>query len=110
MDCQDWDTVKIKSIAKKPVARPSRVAGSSTLSHVEADEIPVPTKSLGAESRTAIIRLRTAHTPPMTQTDLNRACSFAPHTIRDIEAGKLCPTPKQLDVLNRVLRTNLKYA
>lgn len=110
MDCQDWETVKIKSIAKKTAPKPARTAAASTLSHVEAEELPLPTKALSAASRAEMIRLRTSHTPAMTQTDLNRACSFPPHTIRDIEAGRLCPTPKQLDVLNRVLRAALKYA
>jgi hypothetical protein len=110
MDCQDWESVKLKPTAKKAVSKPARSAGATALSHVEAEELPLPTKSLGPASRAEIIRLRTTHVPAWTQADLNRACSFSPHTIRDIEAGRLCPTPKQLDVLNRVLHAALKYA
>ena len=109
MDCQDWDAVKIGTHARRPVApRPARPAGTKALHAVE-DETPVPTKSLSAESRATFVRLRTTREPPMTQAGLNTACSFPANTIRDIESGKLCPTPTQLNVLNRVLRTALKY-
>ncbi len=110
MDCQDWDSVKIGTHARRPVApRPARPAGTKAL-HALEEETPAPTKSLSAESRATIIRLRTTREPPWTQNDLNIACSFPSHTIRDIESGKLCPTPTQLNVLNRVLRATLKYA
>ena len=109
MDCQDWDSVKIGTHARRPVApRPAKPAGTKAL-HALEDETPVPTKSLSAESRATIVRLRTTREPPMTQAGLNTACSFPANTIRDIESGKLCPTPTQLNVLNRVLRTALKY-
>lgn len=109
MDCQDWDSVKIGTTARRaPAPKPARPAGTKALHAVE-DETPVPVKSLSSESRAQIIRLRTTRTPSWTQTELNTACSFPPHTIRDIEAGRLCPTPTQLNVLNRVLRTALKY-
>jgi ribosome-binding protein aMBF1 (putative translation factor) len=111
MDCQDWDTVKVGSKTRKaPAPRPARPAGTKALSALDDDApAPAPTKSLSAVSRTEIVRLRTAREPPLTQAGLNTACSFPPHTIRDIEAGRLCPTPTQLNVLNRVLRTALKY-
>ena len=109
MDCQDWDTVKIGTHARRPVvSRPAKPAGTKALIALE-DETPVPTKSLSAESRATIVRLRTDREPPMTQAGLNTACSFPANTIRDIESGRLCPTPTQLNVLNRVLRTALKY-
>jgi len=109
MDCQDWDSVKIGVHARRTVApRPAKPAGTKALSALE-DETPVPTKSLGAVSRAEIVRLRTTREPPMTQAVLNTACSFPANTIRDIESGRLCPTPTQLNVLNRVLRTALKY-
>ena len=109
MDCQDWDSVKIGVHARRTVApRPAKPAGTKALSALE-DETPVPTKSLSPVSRAEIVRLRTTREPPMTQAGLNTACSFPANTIRDIESGKLCPTPTQLNVLNRVLRTALKY-
>lgn len=110
MDCQNWETVTVGRSGKKPAPKPVRPAGTKALHAVEDEEIPTPKKALSSESRAEMIRLRTSQTPPMTQADLNRACSFPINTIRDIEAGRLCPTPTQLNVLNRVLRTTLKYA
>ena len=37
------------------------------------------------------------------------ACGFPVNTVREIEAGRLCPTPQMLDVLNKVLKAKLKY-
>ncbi len=111
MDCQDWETVKIRKRAPKPKPAPAHIAGSKTLRILDEDDMPVkPTRSLSKESRDEIIRLRNAHEPKWSQADLNTACSFPLHTIRDIEFGILCPNPTQLTVLNRVLRTTLKYS
>ena len=112
MEHQDWEPIKVgSSMTKKPVAKPARPAGTKALHAVEDDDHSVlPTKSLSPASRAEIVRLRTSMEPKKTQAELNTACSFPANTIRDIEAGRLCPTPKQLEVLNRVLRTTLKYA
>jgi ribosome-binding protein aMBF1 (putative translation factor) len=55
-----------------------------------------------------MIRARTAK--GMTQVQLNTACAFPLHTIRDIENGKLCPTSAQMNVIKRVLGVVMKYA
>lgn len=65
-------------------------------------------KELSAESRQDMQNLRTAL--GWTQDKLNQQCWFSKNTIREIEAGRLCPTGPQLTLLNRVLKTNLKYA
>ena len=111
MDCQDWETIKIRSTAKKTVpSRPAHAAGTKAMRAVEDDDAPPKAaRALSAASRAEIVRLRTTQEPKKTQTELNTACSFPPHTIRDIEAARLVPTPTQLNVLNRVLKTNLKY-
>ena len=112
MDCQDWEPVKVGTKTKKSapsiVARP---AGTKALHAIEDEDLPkLPTRSLSAASRAEIVRLRTTSEPKKTQAELNTACAFPPNTIQKIEAGHLCPTPKQLEVLNRVLKTSLKYA
>ncbi len=121
MDCQDWTPVVVKNRRRATAAaggagsggtatgvRPLISAGAAAMRRVEADEIAKPSKSLSAESRAEIVRRRTENS--QTQAQLNTACSFPPNTIRDIEAGKLCPTGAQLNVLNRVLKTALKYS
>jgi hypothetical protein len=111
MDCQDWETIKVGIRARPaPAHRPAHTAGTKALRAAESDDAPPPApRSLSAASRAEIVRLRTTMTPKKSQAELNTACSFPPHTIRDIEAGRLTPTPTQLNVLNRVLRVNLKY-
>lgn len=112
MEFQDWSEQKVgKSLTKKAVSKAAKPAGTKALHAMEDDDHPVlPTKSLSPASRAEIVRLRTSMEPKKTQAELNTACSFPANTIRDIEAGRLCPTPKQLEVLNRVLHTTLKYA
>ena len=111
MDCQDWETVKVGSKTRKtPEARPAHIAGTKAMRAADdGDAPPKPPRSLSAASRAEIVRIRTTGDLKRTQAELNTACSFPPNTIREIEAGRLTPTPTQLNVLNRVLRTTLKY-
>ncbi len=111
MDHQDWSPVRIGVGASRTSTPSNRVAvthATAVARRLDDDDLPKPTKSLSSESRALIVRKRTE--AEQTQTQLNTACSFPPNTIRDIESGKLCPTPTQLNVLNRVLKTQLKYA
>ena len=111
MDGQDWEPITVGVRAKKSAHKPAHAAGTKALHAVEDDDLPkLPTKSLSAASRTEIVRLRTTMEPKLSQAELNTRCAFPVNTIQKIEAGHLCPTPKQLDVLNRVLKTTLKYA
>lgn len=110
MEHQNWETVTLKRNRKVTAAgthKPLITAGAALARRLESDDIPKPTKSLSSESRSEIIRRRTA--AEQTQAQLNTACAFPVNTIRDIESGKLCPTPTQLNVLNRVLHASLKY-
>ena len=111
MDCQDWETVKV-GVKTRPVTthRPAHTAGTKAMRALdEGDAPPKPPRSLSAASRAEIVRIRTTE-PKKTQAELNTLCSFPPNTIRDIESGHVTPTPTQLNVLNRVLRTNLRFA
>jgi ribosome-binding protein aMBF1 (putative translation factor) len=116
MDGQDWAPVIVRSSAKKPAGGAggsSRGGHAATaeairLRRLEEEDFPVPTKHLSSESRTEMIRARTAK--GMSQVQLNTACAFPLHTIRDIENGKLCPTPQQMNSIKRVLGIVMKYA
>ncbi len=113
MDCQDWETVKIQS--KKQAApqietRPAATTGSqeaARLRKLEQSEYVKP-KMLSAESRTVLVQMRVGM--KKNQTELNQLCCFPVNTIKEIEAGRLCPTTSQLNTLNRVLKTSLKLA
>lgn len=106
MDGQDWTPVVVKRrVAHAP--RPASTPGSAAVRRLEDDDLPKPTRSLGAESRQLIIKKRVEY--GWNQSQLNTQCAFPLNTIRDIEAGKLCPTPTQLNILNKVLKVVLKY-
>lgn len=109
MDGQDWQTITINKTARKTTAAHPPVSSALAVARrLEHDETPKPKKSLSSESRQAILQGRVAN--KWNQTQLNTQCSFPQNTIRDIENGKLCPTPQQLNILSRVLKTVLKYA
>ena len=111
MDGQDWETVTLKKHGPKAhkIGHPPVMAGFAAARRLDNDDAPPkPSKSLSSESRQAIIQGRVAN--KWNQAQLNTQCSFPQHTIRDIENGKLCPTPQQLNVISRVLKVVLKYA
>jgi ribosome-binding protein aMBF1 (putative translation factor) len=109
MDGQDWQTVTINKTARKTIATSHSPisAGVAAARRLEDDDMPKPKKSLSSESRQAILQGRVAN--KWNQTQLNMQCSFPQNTIRDIENGKLCPTPQQLNILSHVLKIVLKY-
>lgn len=111
MDGQDWTPVSVKNTKKSAVsgpARPQVTAAVAAARKLDGDDVVKPTKMLSSESKQAILQCRVAN--KWNQTQLNVQCSFPLNTIRDIENGKLCPTPQQLNVLSRVLKVVLKYA
>jgi ribosome-binding protein aMBF1 (putative translation factor) len=116
MDGQDWNPVIVRSTAKKPGAaggaggasRGGITEAAARIRRLETEDFPSPTKHLSPESRTEMIRARIAK--GMSQVQLNSACAFPLHTIRDIENGKLCPTPAQMNAIKRVLGVVMKYA
>ena len=114
MDGQDWSPVVVRSTAAKKSAGGAGGASRHTVSdevvrlrRIEDEDIPVPTKHLSSESRTEMIRARTAK--GMSQVQLNTACAFPLNTIRDVENGKLLPTPAQMNSIKRVLGVVMKY-
>lgn len=114
MDHQDWNPVTIRSSARiaekqKTAAsiQPKRSGEAQRLAKVEATEYAKP-KMLSSESRQELVQKRLAE--KLSQQQLDQRCSFPPHTIRDLEANKRAPSAKELQVLNRVLKTGLKLA
>ncbi len=109
---QDWTKVTIRG---KPSVTTSAKSGpipklnpqAAQLRKLEQAEGPIKLKQLSSESKQMIVAKRVAN--GWNQTQLNQQCNFPLHTIRDIENGKITPTPGQLNTLNRVLKTGLKY-
>ena len=110
MDGQDWTQVVVKGKSTKPAAAVVKQQVSAAVTQarkLESDE-PSKPKSLSHDSKQAIITTRVSK--GWNQAQLNTQCAFPQHTIRDIENGKLTPTPAQLNVMNRVLKLLLKFA
>jgi ribosome-binding protein aMBF1 (putative translation factor) len=75
----------------------------------ESDEIgQVKLKTLSPQSRQEIVQRRVANA--WNQQQLNQQCGFPANLIRDIESGRVTPSPTQLNILNRILRAALRYA
>ena len=109
MDHQDWQTVTVRGKGRGGggSTRPPPVSAHTALMRKLDSDAPVKLRSLSAATRQTIIQTRVGLS--MNQTQLNAACSFPQNTIRDIESGKAIPTPTQLNVLSRVLKTVIKY-
>ena len=111
MEHQQWETVAIRG--KKNVStnnhKPKVTHLQKLMRSIESAETisEIKIKKLSTESRQQIIhkRVELGHD----QSKLNTLCSFPSNTIKDIESGRLHPTPKQLSVLNTVLKLSLKY-
>lgn len=108
MDGQDWEPVVVRGKAKQtPTVKHTSISATALhLRKIESDE-PVKIKRLSNDSKQAMIQARVAN--KWNQDQLNTQCALPPHTIRDIENGKIHPSPAQLNVLNRVLKLALRY-
>lgn len=110
--CQDWTTVVIKR--RGGVGKGGKSSGiqithdAKMMRTLDSDDARVEIKRISPENRQLIIQKRVEL--GWDQTKLNTMCSFPPYTIKEIEAGKAQPSPKQLSVLNRVLKTSLSYS
>lgn len=121
MDEQDWTPVTVhrrganKGAAAKTGAGSSNIVnrahvansqGSAAARKLEETDIGKP-KQLSTESRNEITQRRVSL--GKNQVELNQLCNFPVNTVRDIESGRFCPSPGQLSILNRVLKSSLKY-
>ncbi len=108
MDGQDWDPIRI-GVGARGASRPAGGAGRSTgatvAAKLDAADTPTRSKLLSSAAVRAIQDYRRANS--MTQEQLNRACSFPPNTIKNLEARSLAPEIRQLQTLNRILKTGL---
>ena len=106
MEYQDWTPVVVKK--QKPTTQ--IVAKHNNPDHVllkklEDNTIHVKPKMFSHESKQLIIKYRIDN--KLSQADLDARCSFPKNTIQQLEANKRGPTTKELQTLNRVLKTGL---
>jgi ribosome-binding protein aMBF1 (putative translation factor) len=110
MDDQDWEIVQIKKRGSNTNTNTNKTQitpAAAKARKIEQVDVGKP-RSLSVESRTEITQRRVAL--GKNQVQLNQDCRFPVNTIRDIESGRYCPNPSQLSLLNRVLRTSMKYS
>lgn len=122
MDDQDWTVVTINrnrrtvGSGSKPYSekgsqiRPKIVSAKSAISaaNTKLEETEIgKLKTLSAESRNEIVQKRVAL--GKTQILLAQDCRLTANIMRDIENGRYCPTQTQLNIINRVLKSSLKY-
>jgi len=112
MDDQDWTVVSFGRGKKQPTGGQKTIvprtnqAGTAYVNKLDTTEVG-KTRQLTSESRNELIMKRLALSK--NQVQLNQDCRFPVNTIRDIENGRYCPNPGQLNTLNRVLKASLKY-
>ena len=109
MDNQDWTPV----VVKKQKPKTQIVAKNSNpeytfLKKLENDEIHVKAKMFSHESKQAIIHYRLSN--KLSQSEMDSRCSFPRNTIQQLEANKRAPTTKELQMLNKLLKTGLTLA
>jgi ribosome-binding protein aMBF1 (putative translation factor) len=123
-DGQDWTLVTIKKKPTKPKAEPvekshvnqrnnhlslsgKNLQGAQARKLAESTDIKKP-RTLSLETQKEISATR--NSLGLTQTELNKKCQFPMNTIRDIESGKINPTPQQMDALSRELKIPIRYS
>ena len=110
MDCQDWTPVTVRKTTQTKATANSpaqRQTSDSAQTRKLAENDIVKLKQLSRESRQELVSRRAIL--KMTQVQLNQACLFPINTINKIESGQLAPSVSQLNTLNRLLKTGLKY-
>lgn len=105
MDNQDWTPVVVNKRTTKTIVPKSTNPDVIKLRKLENDDIHVKAKMFSSESRKKIIDYRIKHT--LVQSQLDALCNFPKNTIQQIEANKRSPSTKELNTLNRVLKTGL---
>ncbi len=109
---QDWNTVTLRGgrlNATAPKAIQARPTGLSEAAHarkLDESDMPIKPKYITSESKQELIRARLAQS--LTQDKADARCALPKHTFRDLEAGKLTPSPAILRAISRELGVNLK--
>ena len=106
MESQDWTPVVLKKhTLKTQIVAKNTNPEYAYMKKLENEEIHVKPKMFSNESKQAIIQYRISN--KLSQGELDARCSFPRNTIQQLESNKRGPTTKELQTLNRVLKTGL---
>ena len=106
---QDWEPITLRGRPMKGKCVQARDCGAPERAHarkLEEADGPAKAKIVAADSKQELIRARLGRS--LTQDKADAACALPKHTFRDIEAGKLTPTPAILRSISRELGVNLR--
>jgi ribosome-binding protein aMBF1 (putative translation factor) len=112
---QDWASIvigtKAASVSPAPTKAGTPIKVSTSAAAISTKNLDAATevgkiKELTSESRQAMMSARAAN--KLTQVELNQRCAFPANTIRDMESGRLTPNQKQISILQRILKIQLK--
>ena len=117
MDNQDWTPVTIRRRYTKKehppsaetaiVSRDSERSEKQRLAKLDnSDDIPVIKKKVAHETLQELIRKRIEM--KLTQDKADAMCAFPKHTFRELEAGRLLPSPNHLRAIQQNLSVALK--
>jgi ribosome-binding protein aMBF1 (putative translation factor) len=108
MEHQDWTTVVLKKrTAKETYVRDPERNEKIRLAKLEnGDDTPPQKKRVHPESIQSLIRKRLEL--GLTQEKADQKCSFARHTIKEIESHKTLPTPSQQSTIQRQFGIQLR--
>lgn len=106
MDGQDWTPVLVnKKRPRTEIQHKNENPNVARLRKIENEESYVKSKMLSHESLKKIVAFRIEN--KLSQTDLDSRCGFPRNTIQLLESNKIAPSTKQLQILNRILKTGL---
>ena len=105
MDGQDWTPVVVNKKKHTEIKAKNNNPEASRLRKIENDETFVKPKMLSQESHRAIVLFRIEN--KLSQSELDVRCGFPRNTIQLLESNKIAPNTKQLQILNRILKTGL---
>lgn len=104
--CQDWTPVVLnKKRAHTEIKAKNVNPEAARLHKIETEETFVKPKMLSQESLKKIVAFRIEN--KLSQSELDGRCGFPRNTIQLLESNKISPNVKQLQILNRVLKTGL---
>jgi ribosome-binding protein aMBF1 (putative translation factor) len=106
MDLQDWTPVIVnKKRSRSEIQTKNVNPDAARLRKIENEETFVKPKMLSHESLKKIVSYRIEN--KLSQSDLDSRCGFPRNTIQLLESHKIAPSTKQLQILNRILKTGL---
>lgn len=106
MNHQDWEPVVIRSSSKTTPKTGPKVSEAGHIARKAENTEFGKLKMLTHKSRSEMAQARIAKS--LTQKQLDQRCQFPANSCNLWEAGKMCPSGPQLNILHRILGIKLE--